>query len=334
MEARTVRGRGRILKTLGAIRRWFKPGGVILMYHRVIDLVPDTYNLAVSPVHFAEHMHILRRNCVPMSLAEMIDAIKTNTLPNRAVAVTFDDGYYDNYSEALPLLRVDGIPATVFVVSSHVDSQREFWWDELERAMLMPQQVPPELRLYLNGKDYVWETGTLDERSSAHQALHMLIAQQDTQTRTGILEALVTWAGVGVSGRPTHRVMRSDEMLQMVSDGLIEVGGHTVTHPTLSALSVEAQRREIAEGCRQLEAILGRPIDMFAYPYGRLADWEDATADLVRQLRMRGAVTTVPGCVESGADPFRLRRWAVGNWDGEQFARELESFFVLREGLT
>lgn len=329
-----MRGRGRILKTLGAIRRWFKPGGVILMYHRVTDLVPDTYNLAVSPAHFAEHMKILHRCCTPMPLTKLIDALKTNTLPNRAVAVTFDDGYYDNYSEACPLLQAAGIPATVFVVSGHVDSQREFWWDELERAVLIPQQVPPELRLRLNGQDYAWDTRTLAERTTALEALHKLIAQHDTETRTRTLEALVTWAGVGIPGRPTHRVMSSDEMIQMVSDGLIEIGGHTVNHPTLSTLSVEAQRREIAEGCRQLEAILGRPIDIFAYPYGRAEDWEAATADIVGQLGMQGAVTTIPGCVESGADPFRLRRWAVGNWDGEQFARELESFFVLREGLA
>lgn len=329
-----MRGRGRILKTLGTIRRWFKPGGVILMYHRVTDLVPDTYNLAVSPAHFAEHMQILRRSCVPMSLTKLLDALKTNTLPDRAVAVTLDDGYYDNYSEACPLLQAAGIPATVFVVSGHVDSQRELWWDELERAVLIPQQVPPALRLRLNGQDYVWDTRTLAERKIAHEALHKLIAQQDMETRVGILETLVTWAGVGISGRPTHRVMSSDEMIQMVSDGLVEVGGHTVNHPTLSKLSVEAQYREIAGGCRQLEAILGRPVDVFAYPYGRAEDWEDATADIVRQLGMRGAVTTIPGCVESGADPFRLRRWPVGNWDGEQFARELESFFVLREGLA
>ncbi len=329
-----MRGRGRVLKTLGAIRRWFKPGGVILMYHRVIDLVPDTYNLAVSPAYFAEHMQILRRCCTPMPLPKLIDALNTDSLPDRAVAVTFDDGYYDNYSEARPLLHAADVPATVFVVSGHVDSQCEFWWDELERVVLMPSQVPPELHLRLNGQNYAWDTGTLGQRTTTHRALYTLIAQQDTQTRAGILEALMTWAGVGDSGRPTHRVMTSAEMVDMVSDGLIEVGGHTVNHPTLSKLSVEAQRREIAEGCRQLEAILGRPIDMFAYPYGRAADWEDDTVDIVRQLGMRGAVTTIPGCVEAGADPFRLCRWAVVNWDGEQFARELESFFVLREGLV
>ncbi len=329
-----MRGRGRILKTLGAIRRWFKPGGVILMYHRVTDLVPDTYNLAVSPAHFAEHVQILRRRCTPMPLIELIDALTTGTLPKRAVAVTFDDGYYDNYSEAAPLLQAAGIPATVFVASGYVDSQREFWWDELERVVLMPQQVPSELHLRLNGQHYTWDTGTFEERTTAHQALHKLISQQDMQTRARTLEALVAWAGESASGRPTHRVLNSDEMRQMVAGGLIEVGGHTVNHPTLSRLSVAEQRREITEGCRQLEAILGRSIDVFAYPYGHEEDWEDATAALVRQLGMRGAVTTIPGCVEGGADPFRLRRWTVGDWDGERFARELESFFVLREGLS
>ena len=58
------------------------------------------------------------------------------------------------------------------------------------------------------------------------------------------------------------------------------------------------------------------------------ADWTDATAAIVRDAGLRGAVTTIPGSIETGADPFRLRRWAVANWDGSQFARALESFFV------
>ena len=326
-----MRGSGRIRKVVGSIRRWVKPGGVVLMYHRVTDLVPDTYNLAVSPVHFAEHMDVVRRTCVPMHLTEMIKAIGAGRLPNRAVAVTFDDGYYDNFEEAYPILRAAGVPATVFVVSAHVDSGREFWWDELERVLLVPAQVPARLQFSLNGRDYAWPTGMLDERAVAHRTLHGLISQQDTQQRTELLDKLAAWSRVPPEGRSTYRAMRSDEMIELVSEGLVDIGGHTVNHPALSRLDPTDQRVEIVEGCRRLEQILGRRIEVFAYPYGRAVDWNSASAKIVREAGLQGAVTTIPGYVEAGADPYRLQRWAVGDWNRDQFARELESFFVLRE---
>ena len=323
-----MRGSGRIRRTLRSIRRWFKPGGAVLMYHRVTDLVPDTYDLAVSPAHFAEHMEILRRSCMPMHLVDLIDAVIAGTLPDRAVAVTFDDGYYDNLNEAYPLLQAVGVPATVFVVSGNIDSQREFWWDDLERVLLAPEQVPYKLRLSLNNQEYRWCTGTPDERIAAHQALHSLISMQNAEKRVEILDELVAWAGVGPAGRPACRAMTAGELIRLADTGLVEIGGHTVSHPVLSTLPNEDQRFEIIEGCRSLEAILGKPIRTFAYPYGRAADWTDATATIVRDAGLRGAVTTMPGSIETGVDPFRLRRWAVANWDGSQFARALESFFV------
>ena len=324
-----MRGSGRIKKTLGSIRRWFKPGAAILMYHRVTDLAPDTYNLAVSPAHFAEQMEIVRHTCVPMHLVDLIDAVGTGRLLNRAVAVTFDDGYRDNFDEAYPLLQGAGVPATVFVVSGMIGSPREFWWDDLERILLAPKQVPTELRLGLNAQEYCWPTGTPEERVATHQAVQALLSVQAIKKREETLEKLVDWSGVGFTGRPAYRAMKTDELIRLADSGLVEIGGHTVNHPVLSALSVEDQGDEVSEGCRSLEAILGQPIRTFAYPYGRAADWTDTTATIVRDAGLRGAVTTIPGSIETGADPFRLRRWAAADWDGDQFARALESFFVL-----
>lgn len=323
-----MRGRGRIKKTLGSIRRRFKPGAVILMYHRVTDVEPDTYNLAVSPAHFAEQMEIVRRTCIPMHLVDLIDGVVAGRLPNRAVAVTFDDGYCDNFSQAYPVLQIAGVPATVFVVSGKIDSPREFWWDDLERTLLAPKQTPAELRLDLNAQEYCWPTGTPEERIATHRAVHALLSVQAIRKREEALDELAVWSGAGSDGRPAYRAMTTDELIRLADSGLVQIGGHTVNHPVLSALAVEDQAYEISEGRCRLEAILGQPIRTFAYPYGRAADWTDATATIVRDAGLCGAVTTIPGSIETGADPFRLRRWAVANWDGRQFVRALESFFV------
>jgi len=324
-----VRGIGRLRKAVRSIRRTFRPGGIILMYHRVADLPADPYGLAVKPDHFAQHMDIVRRTCVPMPLEDLVDAVISGTLPRRSVAVTFDDGYVDNLTRAYPLLQAAGVPATVFVASGWVDSEREFWWDELERILLVGEDAPRELELHIDGREYGWVTETLEQRCEAHRSLHRLLSAQRTEERERAVDQIRIWATLPPIGRVGYRTLASEELARLSESGLVRIGGHTVTHPVLSLLSVQDQRREIIEGRSALEQILGRQVRTFAYPYGSAVDWTDATADIVRDVGFHGAVTTVPGSIESGDDPYRLRRWAVGDWDGSRFQRELESFFIL-----
>jgi len=324
-----VRGAGRIKKALGTARRWFRPGAVVLMYHRVADISPDTYGLTVSSEHFAEQMDVLRRSYLPMPLTGLISALRAGKLPRRAVAVTFDDGYHDNYCVAYPLLQMVDVPATVFVISGHVGSLSEFWWDDLERMLLLPERLPPGLSLDLDGRRHYWRTETPGDRVQAHGALYSLILQETAETRRMVLDSLLAWSGVDARGRPTHRAMTESELLQLVDGDLVDIGGHTITHPVLSRLSLGKQHLEISEGCRRLSEVIGRPVQSFAYPFGQPGDWTSATAGLVQALGLCGAVTTIPGSIERGADPYRLRRWAVSDCGGDQFARALASFFVL-----
>jgi peptidoglycan/xylan/chitin deacetylase (PgdA/CDA1 family) len=135
------------IRTQQAIR-----GPVVLMYHRIAEQDPDPWELSVSPHHFAEQMEVLAAQRHPMALNEFIAGGKVSALPADAVAVTFDDGYADNLLEAKPILERFGIPATVFVTSVAVDHPRELWWDELERVLLAPEQLPNELHLKVGGR--------------------------------------------------------------------------------------------------------------------------------------------------------------------------------------
>ena len=123
------------------VARWFRPPvaarAVILLYHRVADLPSDPQLMAVTPRHFAEHLEVIRQSCRPLRLHDLGEA-----LPDRSVVVTFDDGYADNLHHAKPLLAAHDVPATVFVTSGYVGSDREFWWDDLERILLETPSLP------------------------------------------------------------------------------------------------------------------------------------------------------------------------------------------------
>src|SRR4051812_45419166 len=106
------------------------------MYHRVATPGSDPWDLAVSPERFEAQMAHLRRRRTPLSLAEFMRRLEAGDLPCDAAAVTFDDGYADNLINARPRLQRHEIPATVYLVSDAVGSDREFWWDELARMFL------------------------------------------------------------------------------------------------------------------------------------------------------------------------------------------------------
>ncbi|MDX1578555.1 MAG: polysaccharide deacetylase family protein, partial [Gemmatimonadota bacterium] len=141
-----------------AARRWRRlesgSAALILAYHRVADLPADPNGLAVHPERFAGHLELLRRNYRPLPLRTLIRDLAENRLPERAVVITFDDGYEDNLTQARPLLARHDVPATVFVVSGQVGAGREFWWDELEQIVLRAGELPRDLGLELDGGSF------------------------------------------------------------------------------------------------------------------------------------------------------------------------------------
>jgi peptidoglycan/xylan/chitin deacetylase (PgdA/CDA1 family) len=259
-----------------------------------------------------------------MSLLEFVEATREESVPDRAVVVTFDDGYANNYTKAMPLLESLEIPATVFVTTCNIDSLRRFWWDELERVLLRQMQVPGHLRLRVQAQEYQWPTTTSEQRESVYKVVHRLMRPLSVSARSMVLSEMANWSGldqVKESECSKYRSLRTDELVLLAQSDCIEIGGHTVTHPHLTFLSTDEQYAEIAGGRRKLEAILNCPVLTFSYPY---SNYTDETVEIVKAVGFQAAVD---GHHVSGKDLFRLRRYAVYDWEIECFKQRLEGFF-------
>ena len=339
-----IRGLGKLRTVTQQLRNRFTPGGLILFYHRVSEVSSDPFKLCVKPRHFAEQMEVLRKYAQPMPLQQLVQTVRDGKCPNRAVAVTFDDGYADNLYEAKPLLERYDIPATVFVTTGNLGSQREFWWDELGRLLLQPGKLPKTLRLSINGYNHEWDLSEAadyseddyqrdrtwhyflprDEDPSPRQRIYRSLCQMLQpllpDDRQQLMSEILAWSGAEATGRPTHYSLSTAEVRTLEQGGLIEVGAHTVKHPFLSALPPAMQSQEIQQSKSRLEELLGHPVNNFAYPHG---DFTETTVTLVREAGFVSACSTIAKKVGRNANCFQLPRVGVADWDGERFSRQL-----------
>ncbi len=307
-------------------------GPVVLMYHRIAEQDPDPWGLGVSPRHFAEQMEVLAAQRHPMALTEFTSAGKVSALPADAVAVTFDDGYADNLLEAKPILERYGIPATVFVTSVAVDHPGELWWDELERVLLAPEQLPHEFSLNINGRQISFPCGPnmpgqQSNRRAAfatrtgprwllYQAIHRKLLAVPYAAKLRAIADLTSILGPERGGGSGRRLLQARELTELASCSLIEIGCHTETHPTLAGLAKDVQQQEISRNKSFLEELLKRSICSFAYPHG---SYDAQSIICLRRAGFTLACHTRPGSVERGASPFELPRLHVQDCGGSQF---------------
>ncbi len=326
-------------------------GGLILLYHRVIEPLTDPQLLCVWPARFREHLEILRREFNPISLDDLINAMPAGRIRKRSVVITFDDGYFDNAEIAAPMLGEFNIAATFFVTARDEEA-REFWWDELERIILRTPRLPVRLTLRLGEQRHSWQMTDGSNARPCHERWHVLCDEPPTHRqvmylflcghlrallhdhRRGALDALCQWAGLTTDGRSSHRPMTPPQIRGLAASGLIEIGAHTVTHPVLSTLPQEAQADEIAQSRTRLEAITGRPVTSFAYPFGCPSDFGPEAIRAVRNAGLRcacantGNPPSAAAVVSRASHRFALPRTIVRNWDGETFARHLRRAFA------
>lgn len=293
-------------------------GPRVLLYHRVFMPDRDPQLLCVSPENFRAQMQWLNESCTVLPLAEIARRSRDGDVPNNAVSITFDDGYFDNLAFAKPILAELGMPATVFVSSGFVDSITEMWWDELERILL--SESPPEWDVtqpptMQTQRDYLTLCGEL-KFASIDERIAILREQRGANAAT--------------SPRASHRGLTAAELIELSNGGLVEIGGHTIDHPALSRMPADVQRAQIQADKSALENILARPVTTFAYPFGTPTEVDSATENLARNAGYEWACANVEGPVNSSMRPHHIPREIVRNWDVTAFAVRVSSWLYGR----
>lgn len=307
----------------GLVRTCLKlvaPGGdsalSILIYHRVLEHSDPLLFELPDIAGFDRQMATLKRSFNVMTLADAVEALKTTSLPPRAACVTFDDGYADNFTNALPVLKRHQIPACFFVAAGFLDGGC-MWNDklvEIVRSFDGASIDCPELGLEL------LRTETLADRRAALVKLVAALKYLPLERRDALVELLVA----RTQTRIPHDLMMSSVQVRALADSGMEIGGHTLHHPILNTLDLRAARQEIVDGRLSLSAITGRPVRFFAYPNGMPEyDFGREHAGLVKALGFEAAVSTGWGVACSGDDLFELPRFTPWGKTGIHFQLRL-----------
>lgn len=278
---------------------------LVLIYHRVVPeadpLLPDEPDAA----GFAAQMDTVARSFNVLPLVDGVRRLYSGRLPRRAVCVTFDDGYANNFDVALPILKMHGIPATVFVAPAFLSGGRMFN-DTVIEAL---RRAPAELDL----EDIGFGRLTLPDAASRVQAIAKILPTlkyRPQHERLALSETIAERVGVAL---PSDLMMTEDQVRRLHENG-IEVGAHTMTHPILTNLEEPMARREIVDSKARLEAIVGSPVVSFAFPNGRPGrDYQAQHVRLVQAAGFELAVSTAWGAATPTSDLFQIPR--IAPWD-------------------
>ncbi len=317
----------------GRAGRMLWPRRLVFVYHRVAEPAHDPWRLAVAPRRFDEQLQVLRAFAPVMPLGRMLRGLDAGTLPDRAVAVTFDDGYADTLLAAAPLLERHDVPATVHLCPGLLDGRTSFWWDALTRIVFGPDSLPARLETRIGGETIVWPAApegpaapvrAPGDTAAARRDLHLTLwaalqALPHAMRRPALIE-LAAWAGLAEPDDPAARPMSRDEAARLAAGGLVEIGAHTMTHPRLPDCSPERQKAEIEDSKSGCEAIAGSSVGGFSYPYGAHGP---ETRRLVRAAGFTSAGTTAAGPLAASVDRFLLPRIPALDWDGAELERRL-----------
>ncbi len=295
----------------------------ILLYHRVGSRVPDTHGLCVDVSDFRDHMRHLRERYVPMALDDLVTALRRESAPPNAVAVTLDDGYLEHLTVVSPILLESGIPATFFVNTERLDQPHENSWDVLERILMSDGPLPDELDLYMDGR-WVRPTRTAADRARVQTDLIEMAYPLAASERDNLVRRVSDWSGLALEPRETHRPMTSGEIRRLASRTGHSIGAHSVHHLSLPNHGIAVQIEQAVACKRELEDVLGRAVESFSYPYGV---WRGETVLAVRAAGFSLATTVEGRVARPGCERLLLPRIEIKRCGLSDFAERMERLF-------
>ena len=286
----------------------------VLVYHRIVDdhcdpLVRQLLGGAITRSAFAAQLNYLSRHYHTVSLQHLLANRDATT---NMVAITFDDGYADNLDNAMPLLKQHSMPATLFVSTGFVGTDRRFWRDLLARKVASNGSE----RLSFHTGDGIVSFRFNGQHNKQARSTAQWLERLPEKKRDALLGDL--------DRNDADRFLTIEELKQLEHNGF-KIEAHGVSHVRLSRLKRHEILLELVKSKQTLEGILKRPVTLLAYPFGERGDFNEATKQAAREAGYHAAVAGYRGVVDRNTDLFAIPRIPT-NEDLDRFKLRLARY--------
>jgi peptidoglycan/xylan/chitin deacetylase (PgdA/CDA1 family) len=259
---------------------------------------------------FRRQIEYLKSHFDVIRLADAVDRMQAGEIRRPTAVITLDDGFQNNYDLAWPILREASVPATIFLVSGLIDTNKTVWFCYVHRA------ISETTRMALDWDGCRFDLGSAASRTRASEEIQLRLkdigpAAQAAQLNA-VLGALDDSVDRPVEQTSPYRMLSGNAVHEMAVSGLIDFGAHTQSHAIVSRLPDDECWREISGSIAAVAELTGQPCTLFAYPNGGAQDYDPRAISMAAASGVRTAVTTLPRRNERGTPPLELGRYWVG----------------------
>jgi peptidoglycan/xylan/chitin deacetylase (PgdA/CDA1 family) len=273
----------------------------VLYYHHVFESLDNFNDSEIDQHTFENQIKYLNKHYNLLSVSDALEKIKNNTLPEKSLIITFDDGYRDNYQYAVPILEKYKVPATFFIATEGLQSG--FLWNNTIELVIKNTQSCI-IKDNIIGEEIDITNDRLKLR--AIKLLTTSLKRLSSESRQEKIELLIKQLGITTYER---MMMSESEIIKLYEKGF-EIGAHTHSHTILSTENIEQCKQEVLLSKHTLESIIGEKINYFAFPNGAFGiDFTSTHRNLVEELGFKAAFSTNDGGCFDNSNLFSLPRF-------------------------
>lgn len=310
-----------LLDTVGLLdlaRSWLQNSAVILTYHGVLSGADDGQSFLdhnfVAEEAFERHLRFVTSHYRPISLEQLVACYRRNAPPPpRSIAVTFDDGFANNYTLAFPLLRRFSVPFTVFLTTGLIETDgAQLWTERVKRAIYLHPAT--SVTLQLEGQTFACALDSAPAREASARRVLQTLKRLPPHVRDRCVERIETACGrppLTPADRERYDFLKWAQVRDMASAG-VEFGSHTVSHPILTTLDDSTLADELRRSKGQIESELGVECYAFAYPNGSPADYGEREKRALRDAGYACALSLRNSLNRPSPDLYDIDRVNIG----------------------
>ena len=289
----------------------------ILLYHGVSNSksigIENFSGKHIDANEFQRQMLFIKENCNILSLDTIVE-IKNNNeeWPSNSVAVTFDDGFKNNHTTAAPILKKLNIPATFYVCSGMIETNKMFWVEKIEDCINLSENK--EIKIFLE-EQTLFELNTRNKKINAVRRIKEFCKRVDVSTKEEVLSSLENQTGIKPKSSSTenYQMMNWNELKSLNNDALFTIGGHTLYHDIMSAhVDEEKMFKDIELSIGLLEFNLNEKITHFSYPEGQENHYNQKVIDKLKDSGVVCSPSAIHGLNNHNNDLFNLYRIMPG----------------------